>query len=157
MARIPNIVIDNARIFYRNFGGDRDDYAPGKRTVCVAIDDKELAEQLREDGWNVKTRPGRDPEDPPTDYIKVEVKFGKYPPNIVMITEMPNGEKRGVRMTETTVRNLDTADIENVDLVISPSRWEMGAKSGIKAYLKDAYVTIRQDALTMKYADLEIR
>lgn len=157
MARIPNIVIDGAHIFYKNFGGDRDDYNPGKRSVCVVIEDPEMAEQLRADGWNVKTRPARDPEDPPINYIKVEVKFGKYPPNVIMITELPNGDRRGIRMNEDTVRNLDTADIENIDLVISPSRWEMGNKSGIKAYLKDAYVTIRSDALTMKYADLDIR
>lgn len=157
MARIPNIVIDNARIFYRNFGGDRDEMNPGKRSVCVAIDDHELADQLRADGWNVKIKPARDENEDPTYYIKVEIRYGKYPPNIVMITSSPTGGSRGVRMTEETVRNLDTADIECVDLVISPSRWEIGKKTGIKAFMKDMYVTVRQDALTMKYADLEIR
>lgn len=58
-------------------------------------------------------------------------------------------------MDEETIASLDYADITNADLIIHPSFWEVGDKSGIKAYLKAGYITIQQDEFSEKYADLE--
>ena len=39
-------------------------------------------------------------------------------------------------------------------VMLSPSKWTAAGRSGIKAYLKTAYVTIEEDDLDLKYAAL---
>lgn len=148
--RIPNLSVENARIIFRNFAGKESKYNPaGKRSFCLLLDE-ETAERLSDQGWNVKTLAPRDPDDDPQPYVQVAVQFGNYPPNIYLIS----GKKK-TKLDEDSVSILDYAEIDNVDLIINPSRWEMSGKSGIKAYLKTLYVTIVENEFEKKYRDMD--
>lgn len=148
--RIPNISVENARIIFRNFAGKESKFNPkGKRNFCLLIDE-EQAEKLKSDGWNVKYLNPRDSDDPLQPYIQVAVAFENYPPNVFLIS---GGKK--TRLDEDSIASLDYAEIENVDLIINPSHWEVSGKSGIKAYLKNMYVTIVENEFEKKYRDLE--
>lgn len=148
--RIPNLSVENARIIFRNFAGKEGKFNPaGKRSFCLLLDE-DTAERLADQGWNVKTLAPRDPDDDPQPYIQVAVQFGNYPPNIYLISG-----RTKTKLDEDTVSILDYAEIENVDLIINPSRWEVSGKSGIKAYLKTLYVTIVENEFEKKYRDMD--
>lgn len=152
MARtdVPNISIDNAQIRFRNFTGEptKFDKVGGKRTFSVVLD-PEMAEKLREDGWNIKTWEPDGAEEPMY-HLPVEISYKIYPPKIWMIS----GNKKTM-LQEDTVSALQYAEFTKVQLIIRPYCWEVNGKSGVKAYLKAMYATIEEDEFEKEYRNLE--
>lgn len=147
---IPNVTIEGARILFRNFRGEEKTYnAKGRRNFCVILD-PELASQLSEDGWNVKTLKPREEGDEPQPYLQVKVVYGARPPKIVLLSSAGKTD-----ISEDTVDMLDWAEIENVDLVIRPYEYDVNGRTGISAYLKSMFVTIAEDYLEQKYSDCD--
>lgn len=144
------ITIENARILFRNFAGEAGQYNPkGNRNFCVLLSEQ-MAQELSEDGWNVKHLRPVEENDPPQPYIQVALNYnGKVPPRVVMITS------RGkTLLTEDTVNVLDWAEISNVDLILNPYRWNVSGRGGVKGYVKSMFVTIVEDELESKYRDV---
>lgn len=147
------ILLEDHRIIFKNFAGKEGQFnREGDRNFCVVLEDDKLVKQLEKDGWNVKYLSPREDGDAPTPYLMVSVGFKIKPPLIVMITS------RGrTQLGEDECEILDWADIRDgrADLIIRPYHWNVRDASGIKAYLQSMYVTIEEDALQRKYADLD--
>ncbi len=154
MPEVDNTVtLENVKIIFRNFAGKEGPFnAEGVRTFSVLLTD-EMAEGLSRDGWNVKATKERELDEGEITggepHLPVRIRFKPRPPNVVMISS------RGrTNLDETMVEMLDYADIQNVDLIIRPHDWDFGGKSGRKAYVKSLFVTIKEDELERKYADV---
>ncbi len=151
--RLGNVTIEDARVIFRNFSGVEGTYnRAGDRNFNVILP-PELAEQMEEDGWNVKYLKPREEGDEPTPRIEVKVKYSKNPrsrpPRVVMITS------RGrTPLGEDEVGILDWAPFQTVDLIIRPYQWEVNGRTGVSAYLQSIFVTIEEDELEKKYADV---
>lgn len=141
--------IDDARIIYRNFSGEGSKYnREGDKNFSVVIPDQELANQLIEDGWNVKIRPPREEDEAPFMHLPVKVKFNDRGPNVYLES---NG--RRVSLDEESVACLDNVDIISVDLDIRPYDWEVNGKEGRTAYLHSMRVVQEVDRFAERYED----
>ena len=147
------ITIENARLMFRNFAGKEQKFnAAGNRNFCVALSPED-GDQLQAQGWNVRYLAPRDPDEAPLAYIQVTAEFDKgRPPKIVQITSQGK-----TILDKESVSVLDWAEFENVDIQISPYHYEVGGRSGIKAYLQAMYATIVEDELEKKYYDVPER
>lgn len=142
--------MDDARIIYRNFSGTESKFnRKGDRNFAVVIDDQQLAEDLRNDGWNIKIRPPRDIDDEPFMYLPVKIKFNDRGPNVYLVT----GDRMN-RLDEDSIDCLDNVDILEVDLDVRPYDWEINGKEGRTAYLQSIKVTQRVDRFAAEYPEL---
>lgn len=151
MSLADNLMIENAHVMFRNFAGREQPFnSEGDRNFCIFLEAGQ-AEDLKSKGWNVKTLRVREEEDEPQSYVQVAVNYKKgRPPRVVMITS------RGrLDLGADEVEMLDYADIKNIDVILNPYEWEVNNNKGVKAYLKSAFVTINEDALDLKYADVQ--
>lgn len=148
--KLENVVIEDARLLFRNFAGRADPpyNAEGDRNFCVILPG-DLADKMRSDGWNVKSLRVRDEGDVPEAYVQVKVNYGTgRPPRCVLITETNK-----VDLGPDEVAVFDAADIKTADIILNPFAWDVNGNTGVKAYLKSAFITINEDPLELKYAD----
>ena len=143
--------IDDARIIYRNFSGVGSKFnREGDRNFAVYIPDEDMANELKERGWNVKIKPPREDGDDPFMFLPVKIKFNDRGPSVYLVT----GNKK-TPLNENTVSCLDDIDILSVDLDIRPYDWDVNGKTGRTAYLQSIWVTQEVDRFASRMMDDE--
>lgn len=143
--------IDDARITYKNFKGEGTKFnREGDRNFALIIPEREMADALIQEGWNVRIKDPRDPDDDPFMFLPVKVKFNDRGPNAYLVTG-----NRMNRLDEESIACLDDVDIIGVDLDIRPYDWEVNGKTGRTAYLQSIRVTQRIDRFAAQYAEEE--
>lgn len=143
--------VDDARLIYRNFAGAASQFnREGDRDFHLVIPDREIADALVDEGWNVKIKPARNEEEDDFMTMKVKVKFNGFGPKCYLVS----GSRR-VELDEESVGCLDDIDIESCDLDIRPFDWSMNGKDGRTAYLQSICVYQRLDRFAEKFANEE--
>lgn len=147
---MAKLYFSDVRIWGLNFSGNNDPFKTGKLGFNMNIDDEDEARRLEADGLNVKwpkPRPDIDPEeDFRKPFLSVKVKFGNYPPKVVLIS---NGNN--TLLDASNVGMLDNIILEHVDLVLNTSKYEVNGRSGISTYLNAGYFTMQTDRFIDKY------
>lgn len=152
--------LTNREIIFRNFAGQTDKYnIQGKRQFSIVLTEERAAD-LSEKGWNVKLWRSRDGEEM-TSFLPVEINYGPYPPKCYLMAGKAN--KNGTidilhktLLDENTIAELDHANFEKVDIIVTPYVWEWNDRHGVKAYVKALYATTILDPLELKYANVEM-
>lgn len=146
-----NITFMDAQILFKNFAGEERKFNPaGNRNFCLVIEDEVQAQQMFEEGWNVRILPPRTDDEVAKHYIPVAVSYrnnDSFPVCVYIV----DGNQRTL-LNEDTIGRLDHADIASVDLTIRPRYWDDNGQTKIKAYLKTMYVTLNVDELDQRYA-----
>lgn len=141
-----NRTLEDITIAFRNFAGKEDVYnREGDRNFAILLEPG-LAQEMEQDGWNVKYLKEREEGDGPQAYIQVAVSYKNRPPKICLITS-----KGMTYLSEDEVELLDWADIETADVTLNPYQWAINDKFGTKAYLHALYVKIEEDYLQSKW------
>ena len=149
------IVIDNTKfIFKTNFAGDpaEDRFGSNKRRGNIIIPDPEMAADLFNRGFKVKTtkpRPGEEEDFEPTYYISAMLNYDTtWPPEVYLVS----GGANPVLLNEESVGVVDKCYVLRVRVALNPYE---NPKTGIKSmYIRTMYVEqdIEDDPFASRYA-----
>lgn len=148
------IAIENTKFIFRtNFFGDpdRDTYGSDARRANIIIPDEEQAQQLIEQGFNVKvTRPREGAEEGfiPEYFVAIGVNYeSNWPPKIYLVS----GEAEPVLLNEESVGCLDMCQVQNVNVVLNPYQNQRTGRKSL--YVRTMYVEqdINDDPFASRY------
>jgi hypothetical protein len=149
---IEDIELEDAQIKWNfsHFDGRADTFNDeGDHNFTVVLPE-EAAHQLLEEGWNIREYEGLEEGDPPEYTLKVKISYKYEPPKIYLI----KGERK-FRADERDLADIRRDTCDQIDVIITPSRWVHGKNSGISAYTKELYAKVRQSRFEARYADYE--
>ncbi len=136
---------------FRNFKGEGSRFnREGDRNFALRIPDRELADRLIADGWNVKVKPPREEGDDEFIFLPVKVKFNDRGPSVYLVSGMVQ-----TPLDEESIACLDDIDILSANLDIRPYDWEVNGKTGRTAYLQGIKVFQKVDRFAAEYAEYQ--
>lgn len=135
------ISIENTKFIFRtNFSGDpdRDTFGSDARKANIIIPNPDQAMELLDEGFNVKQtkpKPGEEEGFVPTYFVSINASFdGEWPPKVYLVS----GDAEPVRLDETTVGELDTCYVRNVNVVLNPYENKRTGRKSL--YVRTMYV-----------------
>lgn len=109
------------------------------------------AQEMLDAGWTgVKRNEGYEEGDPDEWTLKVKISYKYEAPKVFLIK---NGRK--MRAEERDLHDITLDMCDQIDVVLTPSRWVQGPNTGVTAYVKEMYAQVRESRFGAKYADYE--
>jgi hypothetical protein len=149
-----SILLEDARVIFRNFTGEERLYnAEGNRNFTLVLPE-DVGQAMLLDGWNVKRLKPRGPDEEGDLSLKVKVSFkGRSKPKASLVTLSRNAR---TPLDEDMFDMLDYADAGKIDVIIRPYDWDVNGKQGRTAYLSNIVMVLNEDELELKYSHLAI-
>lgn len=148
------IAIEDTNFIYRtNFSGDpeRDSFGSDARVANIIIPDPVLAEELLDEGFNIKQTKPREGEEEgfePTYFVSVKINYDSFnPPRIHLVS----GEADPLLLDEESIEILDRCQVLNVNATLNPYE---NPKTGRKSlYVRTMYVEqdVEDDPFAARY------
>lgn len=149
---INDVELEDVKIkwAWSHFDGREDTYnAEGDHNFQIILDEA-TAKDLLAEGWNIREQAGYEEGDPPEFLLKVKISYKYGAPKIYLI----KGDRK-LRADERDLADIRRDTAEQIDVIITPSRWVSGPNTGITAYAKELYAKIKESRFSAKYADYE--
>lgn len=153
---IDDVELENINVKWNfsHFDGRADMYNEAGNHDFVIVLPEDIARQMQEDGWNVKEKEPYEEGDPPEWHLQVKISYKFEDPRIFLIKD--NGvRKRKIRALKSDLRDIRRDTTQNIDVILTPSRWTQPGRSGITAYAKELYATVKESRFSSKYDDIE--
>lgn len=150
--RLKNALFEDVELIFRNFAGEARKFNPeGQRNFGIKIS-HEIAEQMVKDGWTcVKYLRPQEEGELPQPWVKVKIRYGSNRPPKAFLKSSRGKTPLG----ENEIAMLDFTYNKTVDVIINPyTRTSDDDVTTTTAYLASIVVTIEEDALDLKYADV---
>lgn len=149
---IENVELPDANVKwgFSHFDGRADTFNDEGDHNFTLILPEETALELDRIGWNIKKMDPYEEGDPPEYLFKIKISYKYEAPMIYLI----KGERK-FRADEKDLRDIKRTTVEQLDVIVTPSRWVNGQRSGISAYVKEMYVKISQSRFAREYEDYE--
>lgn len=154
---MSNTTLENVNILpgrWRNFSGRPTDFnKEGGRRSFNIIFGADVAQVLRDEGYNVKEMKPREGDDneEPMFRLEIAVSYKFRAPRVIQL--LPDGGR--APLNEISLGVLDYAQIINADIEIRPYDYDIRGNKGRKAYLQTMYVAIETSELDEKYGYFE--
>jgi hypothetical protein len=133
------------------FNGNDPFNGPGNYSFTIILPE-ENAKKMLEAGWtSVKENEPYEEGDPPEWTMKVKISYKYEAPKIFLIK---NGRKMRVE-DEKDLADIRRDSCDQIDVVITPSRWVQGGRTGVTAYVKELYAKVRESRFAQEYDDYE--
>jgi hypothetical protein len=149
---IDDVELEDVKVkwAFSHFDGREDTFnAQGDHNFQIILPD-DIAKQLLDDGWNVRSMPGYEEGDPEEHLLKVKISYKYEPPKIYLI----KGDRK-LRAEQRDLADIRRDTCERIDIIITPSRWVAGGSTGITAYAKELYAKVKESRFSAMYADFE--
>lgn len=141
----------NVKWAWSNFDGNDNFEGAGHYNFTITLPES-TAKEMLEAGWTgVKEQEPYEEGDLPEWTLKVKISYDREAPKVYLIK---NGRKFRVHEAR------DLADIrrdscDQIDVILTPSRWVQPGRTGVTAYVKEMYAKVRESRFEEKYNDLE--
>ena len=135
---------------FSHFDGRKDTFNDeGDHNFTIILPEDQARNLLAiPDGWTIKEREGREEGDPIEYTMKIKISYKYEQPQVFIL----KGNKR-FRAAEEDLADIKRSTCERIDVIVSPSRWVNGDRSGVTAYVKEMYVQIKESRFAEQYAD----
>lgn len=155
MQSTNRLTFHNVELRRRNFSGVKDDFNErGNRQVLIVVGKQhaydlgfdsvtDMFNALKADDWKVKRFNATDENNDPDMYFPATaVYYDRDKSSIFMKTG-----RNSRLLTEQTVGLLDSADIENTDVILSKHYYDSHGKQGYNVRIKSMEVTVIEDEI----------